>query len=331
MRSLASYLGSMRIALLVLVLVACGDKRRDSEPARAPQVVDEDEKCDPSESRVCVGHRVVVCEQGKLGRALRTCREGCRKGKCLGACAEGAALIYVVDDNDHLLSFDPRKLPSDPFHTIGKLRCESTQTPFSMAVDRMGIAWVLYSSGKIYRVSIIDAKCSQGATPEGAPQLFGMGFVTDGPDAKTEKLFVAGFEDPRFAQLDIAPKRPAWKTVGELATTKKNPELSGTGGGKLFGFFPEDGDDAFVSEIDRETGKLVGKRMKVGSPKGRIEGWAFAHWGGDYYVFVTIDGNSRVYVIDGKTSQSKLVRENVPMKIVGAGVSTCAPLLEQPT
>ena len=85
--------------------------------------------------------------------------------------------------------------------------------------------------------------------------------------------------------------------------------------------------DAFVQEIDRATGKLVGKRMLVLS-KGHVDAWAFAHWGGKFYVFVTIDDNSMVFEVDCKTGESKRVIEKLPTQIVGAGVSTCAPLLE---
>ena len=33
-------------------------------------------------------------------------------------------------------------------------------TPFSMSVDREGQAWVLYTSGEIFKVSIEDASCA---------------------------------------------------------------------------------------------------------------------------------------------------------------------------
>jgi outer membrane protein assembly factor BamB len=195
-----------------------------------------------------------------------------------------------------------------------------------MAVDRLGVAWINYHSGLIYKVSIIDGKCKQAVTTDGAPNEFGMGFVSDGPNADTEKLFVSEFNGTELAELDISRKQPLWKRVGDF-TTAKNPELTGTGGGQLFGFFPEDG-DGFVQEIDRTSGKLVGKRLPVGSPKGKVNAWAFAHWGGKFYIFVAIEDNSMVYELDRKTGASKRVIEHLPMRIVGAGVSTCAPLLE---
>ena len=311
----------MRIAIAVLFLLACG-KREESKPeiATPPKPV-----CEPGKT-MCAGDNVFKClPNGQRGDLVERCNARCAAGKCVDTCAiRDVELVYVVDNQHNLASFDPKKLPDDPFHPIAKLSCETKETPFSMGVDRLGIAWVLYRSGMLYRVSIIDGKCMPGTRPKG-PSLFGMGFVSDGPNANTEKLFVAQFEGRQLGTIDVSKHEPAWQLRGWLPDGH-NPELSGTGAGKLYGFFPADG--GFVQEIDPATAKLVGTRMNVGAPTGHIGGWAFAHWGGNFYVFVTIDGNSMVYELDGKTGESKRVRENLPSPIVGAGVSTCAPLLE---
>ena len=319
----------MRIWLLILVTFGCGnraDERKQVErkpPPPAPVA----RGCENPGGTVCVDDEVVQCASDRqLGSAVERCNGGCNAGKCVETCAvRDVELVYVVDNAHQLLSFDPKKLPNDPFHLIGKLTCDPRSSPNSMAVDRKGVAWINYHSGVLHKVSIIDGKCKQAITPDGAPAAFGMGFVTDGPNATTEKLFVASIADSQFAELDIAQKRPPWRAISTF-TSAKNPELTGTGGGQLFGFFPAD--DGFVQEIDRATGKLLGKRMPVGSPKGQVGAWAFAHWGGKFYVFVTIDERSMVYEVDGKTGKSTRVRDNLPTEIVGAGVSTCAPLLE---
>ena len=321
-------IGSVRLAIVWLVLVACKD-REPPKPAPepvAPRPVAP--RCDNPGGTICEGDDVVEClANGELGKRER-CPSRCSAGKCIDTCAvRDVELVYVVDNARNLMSFDPKKLPGDPLHSIGRLDCERATTPFSMGVDRMGIAWVLYRSGMLYRVSIIDAKCTRGGDPIGGPDLFGMGFVTDGPDATTEKLFAAAFQGTAFGHVELA-SAPEWKPRGELPAAKLNPELTGTGAGKLYGFFPDDG--GFVQEIDPGTARLVGTRMPVGMPPGRVNGWAFAHWGGKFYVFVTIENNSMVYEVDGKTGRSQRVREHLPSTIVGAGVSTCAPLLEQP-
>jgi hypothetical protein len=317
----------VRIVILWVALVACGNREREAPPVverKPPPPLG----CESPGGTVCVEDEVVRCSADrKLGAVVERCNGGCNAGKCIETCAlRDVELVYVVDADHNLASFDPRKLPNDPFHPIGRLTCDSRSSPFSMAVDRLGVAWINYHNGVLYKVSIVDGKCKQAVTTDGAPHEFGMGFVSDGPNAQTEKLFVAAFNDVTLAELDVSQKRPKWKPVGTF-TSSKNPELTGTGGGQLFGFFPEDG-DGFVQEIDRTTGKLIGKRFKVGSPRGNVGSWAFAHWGGKFYVFVSIDDNSMVYEVDGKTGTSKRVREHLPTRIVGAGVSTCAPLLE---
>ncbi|MBA3500921.1 MAG: hypothetical protein H0T65_11135 [Deltaproteobacteria bacterium] len=319
----------MRSWLFILVAFGCGNRGDDSKKQvehKSPVPV-EPRRCENPGGNVCVDDEVVICaSDGKLGSAVERCNGGCNAGKCVETCAvRDVELVYVVDDAHQLHSFDPKKLPNDPFHRIGKLTCDPRSSPNSMAVDRKGVAWFNYHSGVLHKVSIIDVKCKQAITPSGAPTAFGMGFVTDGPNATTEKLFVASISDSQFAELDVTQKRPPWKAISTF-TSAKNPELTGTGGGQLFGFFPAG--EAFIQEIDRATGKLVGKRMPVGSPRGKVGAWAFAHWGGKFYVFVTIDDNSMVYEVDGKTGRFARVREKLPTQIVGAGVSTCAPLLE---
>jgi hypothetical protein len=318
----------VRIVLVVLLVVGACGKREDERPLQqtAAPAVKPRPGCEKPGGAVCVDEDVVECRSdGSLGTHLARCDGGCSAGKCVETCAlQDSELVYVVDSNHKLQSFDPRKLPNDPFHTVGKLGCDARSSPFSMAVDRRGIAWVNYHSGAVYRVSIIDGRCMQARIPENAPHEFGMGFVSDGDQHET--LYVTAYDDARFAELDITQKAPQWKPLGRFVTSK-NPELTGTSNNELFGFFPEEG-DGFVQQIDRATGKLLGKRMPVGSPRGALGGWAFAHWGGKFYVFVTVNDNSMVYEVDRKTGASKRILDQLASRIVGAGVSTCAPLLE---
>jgi hypothetical protein len=247
---------------------------------------------------------------------------------------EDVELIYTVDDKGHLASFDPRKLPDDPFHEVGTLACDSDTTPFSMAVDRKGIAWVLYNDGAVFRASIHNAACSSAIYRNGpsAPKTFGMGFVSDGVDAKAETLYVAADDDSHvLARLDRSNGGvPRWTPIARQTVGERNPELTGTADGSLYGYFP-DSDGRFIQQIDRKTGARIGKRLELGTTRDVVDAWAFAHWGGKFYVFSTVDGNSMVDVIDRKTGEHDTVLERLPNRIVGAGVSTCAPLLERPT
>jgi hypothetical protein len=290
--------------------------------------------CERPGDHACVGDELVEClAAGTRGKTLQTCKDGCKRGVCVDPCAaRDVELVYVVNADSELLSFDPRKLPGDPFRLVGKLTCDPSSGPFSMAVDRMGVAWVVYGNGTLHRVSILDAHCAPTAYMRGldVPETFGMGFVTDGPKSTTEKLFVSANDDSQMlARLDTSQEPARWEPIGRITAKQvRNPELTGTGEGKLFGYFPEDG-RGFVQELDRTTGRAIGPRTKLGATTGTVRGWAFAHWGGVFYVFATVDENSAVHAVNRKTGKSELVREHLPFRIVGAGVSTCAPLLER--
>lgn len=321
----------------MIAIAACGKSAERSEPTRSEPIA---RRADPpaptckSGDNVCVGDDVVVCENGQPGHKLTSCRGGCKAGACIDTCgANDVELIYVVENDRTLLAFDPRKLPNDPFRRIGTLACSDTTTPFSMAVDRTGLAWVLYSSGAVHRVSIHDARClEKAARPEGAPRAFGMGFVTDGPKETTEKLFVVAADDenPRLATIDTAVFPTRWTNIGKIdAENARSPELSGTSEGKLYGYFPGNPGRGFVSEIAR-TGKLTGKRWPLPGDEGTVNAWAFAFWGDVFYVFLTLDGVNEVHAISRKTGKHDTVVAKGAHRIVGAGVSTCAPLLEKP-
>ena len=119
-----------------------------------------------------------------------------------------------------LRSFDPKKLPNDPFRTVGKLACAAHSSPFSMAVDRRGVAWINYA-GTVYRVSILDGKCLQARKPTGAPSEFGMGFVSDG--AERETLYVSGYNELTFG---VSMSRRGPRETYRQVRHPQNPELS---------------------------------------------------------------------------------------------------------
>src|ERR1019366_4095475 len=62
----------------------------------------------------------------------------------------GSTFVYVISEQNELLSFYP---PTASFTSIGVLTCpvaDPNDSPFSMAVDRRGVAYVLFSSGTLY-------------------------------------------------------------------------------------------------------------------------------------------------------------------------------------
>lgn len=64
---------------------------------------------------------------------------------------------------------------------------------------------------------------------------------------------------------------------------------------------------------------------------GTPSGWAFAHWGGRFYIFITAvvgaADRSMVFEFDPTTGKATEVKTNASYKVVGAGVSTCAPVI----
>ena len=57
--------------------------------------------------------------------------------------------------------------------------------------------------------------------------------------------------------------------------------------------------------------------------------YAFAHWGGHFWVFLqkNAETNTTVYQIDGMTGVISTTTPATGRTIVGAGVSTCAPVV----
>lgn len=299
--------------------------------------------CDPSRPAFCDGDDLYACAEGRRGDFLRTCDEGCTDGGCVGECAEGAELIYVVDNDNTLLSFDPR---ANFFQRIGTLRCPAgppwpefgggfTATPFSMAVERTGRAFVLYSSGEIFFVDIRDASCrpSEFRRGSGGFELFGMGFVSNGPGRAEETLFITGgpvgsFGDGTLATLDPVGLTP--QPIGRLPPAEYGAELTGNGAGELWAYNP--GQDSRIARIDKRTARAE-ETFDLPPLESEPAGWAFAHWGGRYFVFIsTGDGlggvaSSRVLRFDPATGRTDVAVEDAGRRIVGAGVSTCAPTM----
>jgi hypothetical protein len=313
--------------------------------------------CQPG-INTCNGNSVVTCNpDGSFGNVVQACAEGseCSGGTCQRACsADGVDLIYVVDAENRLLSFDPRMVGAgNPFTILGNLTCSAgapldggigAATPFSMGVDRDAKAWVLYNSGQVFNVSTQNAACS--ATTFAPRQnvggmrwdLFGMGFVTDTAGGDTEKLWIGGGNTDATMLGDLGWLNPPGALgitrVGDMTTASElSPELTGLGDATLWGFYPGVA-RAFVQQIDKNTGGGTGPQLQIpGGLGGTVAAWAFAQWGGKFYIFVTTSSgfpiptnNSSVRTIDRMTGAYTLVAQNLPYTIVGAGVSTCAPI-----
>ncbi|MDB4956093.1 MAG: hypothetical protein JWO36_3662 [Myxococcales bacterium] len=244
-------------------------------------------------------------------------------------CSDAAKLIYVVDQNDDLSTFDGS---SKSFHTLGALTCNASSgaTPFSMGVDRNANAYVLYSSGELFKVDTTQASLPCTKTPWSTQlglQQFGMGFSTDTAGGTTDTLYIAGGSTvmgttSMLAKLDITTFHAT-----QLGTVTGWPELTGTGNAELWGFFP-DASAPRVEKLNKASG-VAATTYPESSIAGTPSAWAFAFWGGDYWIFLMKDFelSTTVYQVDGTNGTIKSTTPASGRTIVGAGVSTCAPVV----
>jgi len=248
-------------------------------------------------------------------------------GGTSSGCSVESQYVYVIDDSATLYKFDP---PSLAFTSIGTLSCGSSflDTPFSMAVDRNANAWVVYTDGSLYKVDTKTASCSPTSFAPGQHGFvtFGMGFSTDGPGSAKDTLFVSDSDYAGSTKgLAIVDTQSLTLTpVGMYDQLNARAEMTGTGDGKLFGAF--EGTPYIVSQIDKSSAKILSQ-----APQTPIQyapgasNFAFAFWGGSFWLFVGPGTKTDVFQFDPAAGSTNL-RTSVPQVIVGAGVSTCAPI-----
>jgi hypothetical protein len=107
--------------------------------------------------------------------------------------------------------------------------------------------------------------------------------------------------------------------LGMVAATAA--ELTGTGDGKLFAF--TSGNPSNLIQYDKTDASVI-ESIPLNLPNNGA--FAFAHWNGDFYFFTSAGGNSTVTKYDYTGNQMLSMVGNAPLVVVGAGVSTCAPL-----
>ena len=112
-------------------------------------------------------------------------------------------------------------------------------------------------------------------------------------------------------------------TVGTYDKVQARAEMTGTGDARLFAAF--EGSPYVVAEVGKSTALVMSQ-----APQSAINyapgssNFAFAFWGGDFYLFVGPGSSTDVFRYrpsDGSTTKLTTVQ----FEIVGAGVSTCAP------
>jgi hypothetical protein len=245
-----------------------------------------------------------------------------------------STLVFVFTEESQLFTFDPTSFTFTPLGTLGCPTATPSALPFSMAVDRHGTAYVEFANGNVidglFRVQVTGPTCTptQFVTGQSGFNLFGMGFTTDqgGP---AESLFVAeGEADGGLHALGtIETSTFTLSKIAALSGSISFPELAGTGDGRLFAFSAATADTsrkgAFIVQLDKNTGNILARDDLPTVTLGRA--WAFAYWGGNFYLFTApTPAGSIVTQFDPQSSKVTDVAR-LPLLIVGAGVSTCAP------
>ena len=212
-------------------------------------------------------------------------------------CAPGTDLVHVVSDDGELWSYDPA---SNAFALVGPVQCGGF-APFSMAVDREGMAWILLLDNVpfatvakgMFKVAIADAAgCEAVVYEEGLFGAFGMSFVTNGPPDTCEKLYVQSYsgmgafaEGPDLGHLGVLdPETGVLQSVGLV--DYDGGELAGTGDGRLVSLTGVD--PLKLVELDKDTAEPLGTLELHGYSKTNASAMAF--WGGDLWLF-TEGGN----------------------------------------
>ncbi len=248
--------------------------------------------------------------------------------------------IFVLSSNAALWKYFPA---NNTFTKLGDLNCGMIDT-FSMAVDRLGFAWVQFFGGDLRKVDVTDvSKCSDPGFLPGqlGVENFGMAFVSNSEFDACDRIYGNTYsgngpysEGPNIGDfITIDPMNLQVAKVGK--TNFDGAEVTGTGDGRAFVF--GGANPSKLVEIDKKTGAAI-QTLPLNGLEINNSAFAFAFFGGDFYFFTDSNAdfvNSEVTRLDyddsdmnGKQDLVKLT-DKAPLLIVGAGVSTCAPVAPQ--
>ncbi len=240
-------------------------------------------------------------------------------------CDAGDDSIVLLTGSGELHRFDPMTVTSS---RIGQLNC-STSFFNSMSVSRTGRLYLSSDIGELYIANADTLACEK--TPFDASQVdfirYGMGFTADDVPGG-ESLFIAprsAFDVvDRLGRIDLDDYE--LHIVGEFSPPLPAAEVKGTSDGRLFLIhMATDFETARLIEVDKDTAMLGDSiELPVGD---NYQAFDFAFWGGAFYIFISLGGETTATVIRYAPDSGSLdVLGVIPVIVVGAGVSTCAPL-----
>jgi hypothetical protein len=199
-----------------------------------------------------------------------------------------------------------------------------------MAIDRDGTAWLGFDDGAIFKVSTDTLQClpSGYETAQLNWTKFGMAFV-GGRFDQAEVLYLADGEpliDATSSSRGLARVDPSTlrlEIIGPLSGLQERAcELTGLETDVLHVFCS--GTPSTLAVVKPDDSRVL---STTNLPLGKVRSFAIAQWSGSDYVFSSAYSGSpsRVdrYVAGHGT---KRVVQRSEYEIVGAGVSTCAPV-----
>jgi hypothetical protein len=253
-------------------------------------------------------------------------------------CSQAATRLYLMDTAGRLYSFDPTMLPSPAaFQKIGTMNCTWAGAA-SMAIDRNAVAWVTDRNGSLFEVSTVDARCrpTKFHNQHGFTKV-GMGFAGDVTDG-TETLFVVDNSNASITggsmglgSLDLKSMALTPRANFDGPFAGLGAELTGSGDGRLFGFFPG---ESSLAQIDPTTAHIIGShQVGLGLPvfgSGEYD-FAVSFWGGSFFFYTAYTLNAAgsttdVTAFDLATGEITLVASQIGFNVTGAGSSTCVPM-----
>jgi hypothetical protein len=246
-------------------------------------------------------------------------------------CPAETKLVYVVSEERVLYKFDPQAVA---FTVVGDVDCAGGSFANSMSVDRQGNAWINYGDGSLWRSSAKSGGCFPTGfkTNQGGVGLFGMGFSAKSPGSTEETLFICDLMGGGLGIIDLSTMvlSRLGPFTGSLAG--RDAELTGTADGNLYGFFVGSplGDAGAASVVDIDLASESEKKTWTLPTVDTGSDWAFSFWGGDFYLYTAdkysmSDPFSTVTRFRPSDGSVTVLAKNIGFRIVGAGVSTCAP------
>ena len=251
-------------------------------------------------------------------------------------CPDETKLVYVVSEERVLYKFDPQAVAFTP---IGSVDCASGSYANSMAVDRQGNAWINYGDGSRWRSSTKSGGCFATGfkTNQQGVGLFGMGFNAKSQGSTSETLFICDLMGGGLGIIDLSTMTLSRLGPFTGALMGRDAELTGTADANLYGFFVGSplGDAGAASVVQIDVNSEGGVKTWTLPTVDTGSDWAFSFWGGDFYLYTADKYNmadpfstvTRFRPSDGSVT---VVAQNIGFRIVGAGVSTCAPTKPPP-